>query len=554
MSQQQDRFEWESQQLQSVRHSGPMAKAKVFAKLSGPGWLQSAITLGGGSLASGLFLGVIGGFEMLWVQWLAMFFGVTMLCAISYVTLSTETSPFTSIRRHINPVLAWGWLAASLLANVVWVLPQYALAYGAITNNLFAGYFAESKHLLSTQVTITLLLMVVVIPITLSYGGKGKGIKIYEMILKVMVAMIVLSFMGVVIAMRQEVDWGTIVRGFIPKLSLITEPSSQYRSLLDAISLEEARTFWQGQILGMQRDIMIAAAATAVGINMTFLLPFSLLAKKWNRSFRGLAIFDLATGMVIPFVLATSCIVIAAATQFHAKPFDGLLETANGETRVNQNSAKYADYAKLMDARGATSIQAQPEEAEMRIASMLIQRGTGDLAASLKSLFKGSDVVSNYVFGFGVLAMAISTISILMLISGLCICEAMGRPHGGWTHRLGTLIPMTGVLWPWLWTGQSKAYLAVPTSVFGFVLIPIAYLTFLLMMNNRKVLGEHMPRGIYRFIWNLLMGAAFLVMAPAAAWKAWGTSLNGIPVGSYALIGFVVLVLFGFGFREKEKV
>ena len=93
MSQQQDRFEWESQQLQSVRHSGPMAKAKVFAKLSGPGWLQSAITLGGGSLASGLFLGVIGGFEMLWVQWLAMFFGVTMLCAISYVTLSTETSP-----------------------------------------------------------------------------------------------------------------------------------------------------------------------------------------------------------------------------------------------------------------------------------------------------------------------------------------------------------------------------------------------------------------------------------------------------------------------------
>ena len=78
--------------------------------------------------------------------------------------------------------------------------------------------------------------------------------------------------------------------------------------------------------------------------------------------------------MVIPFVLATSCIVIAAATQFHAKPFDGLLETANGETRVNQNSAKYADYAKLMDARGATSIQAQPEEAEMRIASMLIQR------------------------------------------------------------------------------------------------------------------------------------------------------------------------------------
>ena len=301
----------------------------------------------------------------------------------------------------------------------------------------------------------------------------------------------------------------------------------------------------------MQRDIMIAAAATAVGINMTFLLPFSLLAKKWNRSFRGLAIFDLATGMVIPFVLATSCIVIAAATQFHAKPFDGLLETANGETMVNQNSAKYADYAKLMDARGATSIQAQPEEAEMRIASMLIQRGTGDLAASLKSLFKGSDVVSNYVFGFGVLAMAISTISILMLISGFCVCEAMGRPHGGWTHRLGTLIPMTGVLRPWL-DRTIKVYLAVPIP---FWLCPHSHcaFAFLLMMNNRKCWEstclEDPPIHL-----EFVDGGRLPGDGSCSSLKAWGTSLNGIPVGSYALIGFVVLVLFGFGFREKEKV
>ena len=33
----------------------------TFAKLSGPGWLQGAITLGGGSLAGSLYIGVIGG-------------------------------------------------------------------------------------------------------------------------------------------------------------------------------------------------------------------------------------------------------------------------------------------------------------------------------------------------------------------------------------------------------------------------------------------------------------------------------------------------------------
>ena len=213
MSEHQDRFEMEKALIDSVEGKGAVDKAKVFVRLSGPGWLQSAITLGGGSLASGLFLGVIGGYQMLWVQWLAMFFGVTMLCAISYVTLSTESSPFTNIRRHINPVLAWGWLAASLLANVVWVLPQYALAYGAITNNLFAATFAESKGQTSTQVMITLLLMIIVIPVTLSYGGKGKGIKIYEMILKVMVALIVLSFMGVAIALSGSLEWGQIFSG-----------------------------------------------------------------------------------------------------------------------------------------------------------------------------------------------------------------------------------------------------------------------------------------------------------------------------------------------------
>jgi len=405
---------------------------------------------------------------------------------------------------------------------------------------------------------ITLLLMFIVIPITLSYGGKGKGIKVYEMILKVMVALIVMSFMGVAIALSGSLEWGQIFSGFIPNFSLISEPSAQYRSFLESIPSEAARTFWQTEILTLQRNIMIAAAATAVGINMTFLLPFSLLAKKWNRKFRGLAIFDLATGMVIPFVIATSCIVIAAASQFHGKPFTGLLDDSTGSLVVNESSSKYGDFSKMINKRtnGQGLENITVVDSEKQIAAMLIQRGTGDLAGALKSLFKGSDVISNYVFGFGVLAMAISTISILMLISGFCVCEALGREHGGMTHRLGTLIPVTGVLWPLLWTNESKAFLAVPTSVFGFVLIPIAYLTFLLMMNSKKVLGEHMPTGGKRLVWNGLMGLAFLIMAPAAAWKAWTTNLTlgdqVVPFGKFALIAFIVLVIVGFFFKEKE--
>ena len=39
------------EELARATEAGGWEKYKTFAKLSGPGWLQSAITLGGGSLA-----------------------------------------------------------------------------------------------------------------------------------------------------------------------------------------------------------------------------------------------------------------------------------------------------------------------------------------------------------------------------------------------------------------------------------------------------------------------------------------------------------------------
>ncbi len=72
-------------------------------QLSGPGWLQSAITLGGGSLAGALFLGVLGGTSLMWLQLVAIIMGVIMLSAISYVTLSTGGRPFRGDQRRNQP-------------------------------------------------------------------------------------------------------------------------------------------------------------------------------------------------------------------------------------------------------------------------------------------------------------------------------------------------------------------------------------------------------------------------------------------------------------------
>ena len=153
-----------------------------------------------------------------------------------------------------------------------------------------------------------------------------------------MVAVIVLSFFAVVIKMTLSetgLPWGEILAGFIPDFSLLSQPAAKLQAALDAVG-EGGREFWRAKILATQTDRMIAAAGTAVGINMTFLLPYSMLKRGWNKDFRGLAGFDLATGLFIPFLLATSCVVIASATQFHGQYDPALLGEGEMTPRVEK--------------------------------------------------------------------------------------------------------------------------------------------------------------------------------------------------------------------------
>ena len=124
MSQHRSKVEADRKLLRDAQQQGTGALLSAFVRLSGPGWLQSAITLGGGSLAGALFLGVLGGTSLLWLQLVAIVMGVVMLSAISYVTLSTGERPFRAINMHINPVLGWGWLLATCMANMIWCMPQ----------------------------------------------------------------------------------------------------------------------------------------------------------------------------------------------------------------------------------------------------------------------------------------------------------------------------------------------------------------------------------------------------------------------------------------------
>ena len=544
------------EELARATEAGGWEKYKTFARLSGPGWLQSAITLGGGSLAGALFLGVIGGYSILWVQLLAMILGVIMLCAISYITLSTGRSPFEAMRNEINPVLAWGWLIATLLANLVWALPQYSLAYGAVSQNLFPEAFADGGN--GSKFLVSGIIFLAVTAITLCYGNEGVGIKIYEWVLKGIVAGIVLCFMGVVLKISTSAEDFNLLgalSGFIPDLSILWQPAEVFLPILEKIEQADLRAFWTEEIVNTQRMRMVGAAATAVGINMTFLLPYSMLSKKWGKEHRGLAIFDLSTGMVIPYVLAVSCVVIASAYMFHGQPYDGLLEEKDGQVVLVESSAGINDFNKLIDRRKNTvegSASLEVGQAETQLAAMLVPRNTANFAKSLSAL-SGDASFSNMIFGLGVLAMALSTISILCLISGFVFCEALGTEHGGTVHKAGILTGLFGVFWPVFWDGGSKAYFAVVTSTFGYVLFPIASLAFFLMMNSSRLLKEDLPKGNTRLVWNLLLGTSLLITGLAAGHTATTKTLpNGFPIGTIGLGVFLALVAWAH-LRMKNK-
>lgn len=554
-------IEQDRQLVLGAKSKGTLATLGAYTRLSGPGWLQSAITLGGGSLAGSLYLGVLGGAALLWLQPLAMILGIVMLSAIGYVTLSTGERPFQAINRHVNPVLGWGWAIATMMANLVWSLPQFSLGAAALRQNLLPGVLGTDAmpDLMGKVIACGAILFVCVVVVWFYESGR-KGIRIFEYVLKIMVGIVIICFFGVVIKMSvtgKGLDWGWILHGFIPNVKLLSAPAKTFAPSIAAVA-PQFQDFWTGMIVGQQRDVMITVTATAVGINMTFLLPYSMLRRGWDRDFRGLAVFDLATGLFIPFILATSCVVIASASQFHTQPAGGLLgetDAAGAPVQPAKNvAAAYAKnaaarvkhevgadaFAALSDADVAQRVEALPD-ADKRMAAMLVKRDAFNLAHSLAPLT--GDVVAHYVFGLGVIGMAISSIIILMLINGFVVCEILGLEPGGWPHRLGSLMPAIGALAPFIWTGgKAQFWLAVPTSVFGMTLIPIAYCTFFLVMNQKDLLGDDMPKGAKRVAWNLLMMIAITLTGIGSVYAVWSKAhwYGMAVVGAFILLALIV--------------
>jgi len=564
----QDGVEFERNLLKDAQAKGPGAVLGTFVRLSGPGWLQSAITLGGGSLAGALFLGTLGGTNMLWLQLVAIVMGVIMLSAISYVTLSTGERPLTAINKHINPVLGWGWLIATMMANVIWCLPQFSLCFEALEKNLLVNALSPEQWKGNTvKFGVSAVILACAATVVIMNRQRGLAAKIFDYFLKGLIGVVVICFFGVVayLTFQGELDWGATLAGFIPDIRQWSQPTGEVATHIGSLS-PSLQEFWNGKVITQQRAVMIAAAATAVGINMTFLMPYSLLHRGWDKPFRGLARFDLSTGMAIPYILVTSCVVIASSYAIRKNPDPQFLSDKPAEIKASAmygGAKKIADerlaldnpdYASLSEDEQVAEIAKLSQE-ERKIILSVTKGNAFTLSKSLEPIFGERKELARYLFGIGVFGMGFSTIIILMLINGFALCEALGKPDTGPIFIAGCLMAGAfGAAWPVVWDGDAKMWLAVLTSSFGMMLLPIAYVTFFMMMNSKKLLGDEKPTGMRMVVWNVLMGISVLgavVAAVSAIIEKAGHPVAG-PVVIGVGIGFVLLTIGGFVYMATK--
>ena len=423
----------QAQLLADIAKLPPLKRALAYVRLSGPGWLQGAMTLGGGSAIASLTIGGVYGYELLWVQPLAMLIGCIMLFALSHQTLSTGERPFKAMSR-IHPALAWSWALAALASSIIWGFSHYPLSAGMTEEviSVTTGFrpddgAARELYLFALAVVVWAFCAYT----AWNYGKGGGMVRVFENGIKWLSVFTVLAFASVVVtaSWNGQVDWLRVLRGYVPG-NLPTDPE------------------------GMMT--IMAALGAAVGINMTFVFGYTMLNRGWGKAQRELSRYDIIMGLVLPYVLVTSLISIAAA---------GALASIDTD----------------ISGRLSPAMASQ----------IFVQAGLGEIPARL-------------IFSLGILGMAVGSLVMHMLTCGFAASEMFGWPTNSLRYRLALLIPTPAVLGVFVWSTMG-AYVVLPTSAICGVLLPIAYIGWLILNNRRDYLDGDMPTGRKRSLYNSAM-------------------------------------------------
>jgi hypothetical protein len=265
-----------------------------------------------------------------------------------------------------------------------------------------------------------------------------------------MIALVFLTFLLVVILNFDKIQWKEIGLGFI----------GYYGIPYNDDPVEYANTWTT--VLGM--------LGAAVGINMTFLYPYSLTKKGWGEEHKTLAKWDLGLTMFLPFTIITSLIMVGM--------------TVSG----------------IYDGKDVVNTTISPLAA----------------AAALQSGGLISEGLATVIFCGGLIGMTCGAISAHMTCCGFTWCEMLGLKQTTWRFRLFALTPSIGIFGVVV---PLPFWFPVAASAVCLTMLPIAYFIFFILSNNRHYLGNAVGRGFWHWVFNIIMILALVAATVGAAIK-----------------------------------
>ena len=120
-----EKLQREIAELDALEAKPFFSRAGGYVKRTGPGLLQSAMTLGAGSATASVVAGASFGYKLLWIQPVAMLLGICMLAALGNVVLTTGERPYKAFGRQTAYFLVFLWALGTVMASVIWHFPQY---------------------------------------------------------------------------------------------------------------------------------------------------------------------------------------------------------------------------------------------------------------------------------------------------------------------------------------------------------------------------------------------------------------------------------------------
>ncbi|MGH9348118.1 MAG: divalent metal cation transporter [Vicinamibacterales bacterium] len=270
----------EDRLLDELQAATPLRRALGYAKLTGPGFLVAANTLGAGTLMGAMLMGAEFGYRTLWVLWLAMGLGLFMLAASARFACRGGFRVIPEQNRLHGVIVGSGLTAMGVACvGVFYNFGQYSLATHVIESLTGRLGFEVPRSVNWIGV------MAITSWLTLQYGrADARGTARVERFMQVSVLAMLIGFAACLVAVG--VDWPALLRG-------LTVP-------------------WLPRG-GEGMTIFIASVSSAIGVMDWILFHYGGLARGWRVRHETLARYDMVLGGFVPFIIINVLIVSLCA-------------------------------------------------------------------------------------------------------------------------------------------------------------------------------------------------------------------------------------------------